>query len=58
MEKILLLIKVHAHQWMTFTTEQKFNNYFDNMVVDTSKFNSFKEIQYYVSIQKEKPKNK
>jgi hypothetical protein len=44
-----IVIKVHAHQWMTFTTwyfdNMTFNNYFDNMVVDTSKFNSFKEIQ-------------
>ena len=33
-----------------------YNEYFDNMVKDTSKFESFSQIQYYVSVQK--PKNK
>ena len=47
-----ITIKCLCHQWLTFTNEQKFNDYFDNLVKDTSKFNSFKEIQYYVSVQK------
>ena len=47
-----IVIKVYAHQWLTFTNEAKFDDYFNNMVKDTSKFESFKEIQYYVSVQK------
>ncbi len=46
-----IVIKVYAHQWLTFTNEAKFHEYFDNMVKDTSKFKTFKEIQYYVSVQ-------
>ena len=51
-----ITIKCLAHQWLTFTNEQKFDDYFNNMVKDTSKFESFKEIQYYVSVQKPKQK--
>jgi hypothetical protein len=54
--KVEIVIKCLAHQWLTFTNEQKLNSYFDNMVKDTSKFESFSQIQYYVTVQKEKPK--
>ena len=47
-----ITIKCLAHQWLTFTNEAKFDAYFDNLVKDTSKFNSFSQIQYYVSVQK------
>jgi len=49
-----ITIKCLAHQWLTFTNEAKFDAYFDNLVKDTSKFNSFSQIQYYVSVQKPK----
>ena len=49
-----ITIKCLAHQWLTFTNEGKFDDYFNNMVKDTNKFKSFKEIQYYVSVQKPK----
>ena len=51
-----IVIKVYAHQWLTFTNEQKFDDYFNNLVKDSSKFKSFKEIQYYVSVQNPKQK--
>ena len=51
-----ITIKCLAHQWLTFTNEAKFDDYFNNMVKDTSKFESFKEIQYYVSVQNPKQK--
>ena len=51
-----ITIKCLAHQWLTFTNEQKFDDYFDNLVKDSSKFKSFKEIQYYVSVQNPKQK--
>ena len=47
-----IVIKCLCHQWLTFTNEAKFDAYFDNLVKDTSKFNSFSQIQYYVSVQK------
>ena len=46
-----IVIKCLAHQWLTFTNIEKYNEYFDNMVKDTSKFESFSQIQYYVSVQ-------
>ena len=46
-----IVIKCLAHQWLTFTNMEKYNEYFDNMVKDTSKFESFSQIQYYVSVQ-------
>jgi hypothetical protein len=49
-----IVIKCLCHQWLTFTNEAKFDAYFDNMVKDTSKFESFSQIQYYVSVQKPK----
>ena len=49
-----ITIKCLCHQWLTFTNLEKYNDYFDNMVKDTNKFESFKEIQYYVSVQKPK----
>ena len=51
-----MTIKCLAHQWLTFTNLEKYNEYFDNMVKDTSKFESFSQIQYYVSVQKPKQK--
>jgi hypothetical protein len=47
----IMLTKVYAHQWLTFTSEAKFDDYFDNAVKDSSKFKTFKEIQYYVYTQ-------
>ena len=51
-----ITIKCLAHQWLTFTSEQKFDDYFNNLVKDTSKFESFSQIQYYVSVQNPKQK--
>ena len=46
-----IVIKCLAHQWLTFTNEAKFDDYFDNLVKDSSKFKTFSQIQYYVSVQ-------
>ena len=46
------ITKVEAHQWLTYSNDlTKFNSYFDNLVLDKSKFNTFKEIQFYVYTQ-------
>ena len=54
--KIDIVIKVYAHQWLTFTSMELYKEYFDNLVRDSSKFESFSQIQYYVSVQKPKQK--
>ena len=51
-----MVIKVCAHQWLTFTSMDKYSEYFDNMVKDTSKFESFSQIKYIVHVQKSKQK--
>jgi hypothetical protein len=50
--KIDMVIKCLCHQWLTFTSMDKYNSYFDNMVKDTSKFESFSQIKYIVHVQK------
>jgi len=42
-------IKVHAGQWLTFTTEEKFNEYFENKVKDPSKFYEFDQVLFFVN---------
>ena len=54
--KIDMVIKCLAHQWLTFTSMDKYNSYFDNMVKDTSKFEQFSQIKYIVHVQKSKQK--
>ena len=54
--KIDMVIKVCAHQWLTFTSMEKYNAYFDNMVKDASKFEQFSQIKYIVHVQKSKKK--
>ena len=49
-----MVIKVCAHQWLTFTSMDKYNAYFDNMVKDASKFEQFSQIKYIVHVQKSK----
>ena len=51
-----MVIKCLAHQWLTFTSMDKYNSYFDNMVKDTSKFEQFSQIKYIVHVQKSKQK--
>ena len=51
-----ITIKCLCHQWLTFTNEQKFDDYFNNMVKDTSKFEQFSQIKYIVHVQKSKQK--
>ena len=51
-----MVIKVCAHQWLTFTSMDKYNAYFDNMVKDASKFEQFSQIKYIVHVQKSKQK--
>lgn len=45
------ITKVLADKWSTYTNETKFNEYFNNLVLDTTKFNTFKQIQFYVYTQ-------
>ena len=45
------ITKVLSHQWFTYTNETKFNEYFNNLVLDTTKFNTFKQIQFHVYTQ-------
>jgi hypothetical protein len=45
------LIKVLAGQWMTFTSEQKYNEYFENKVKDPSKFYEFSKVDFYVDVE-------
>ena len=54
--KIDMVIKCLAHQWLTFTSMDKYNSYFDNMVKDASKFEQFSQIKYIVHVQKSKQK--
>jgi hypothetical protein len=42
------LIKVNAGKWVTFTSEEKFNEYFESKVKDPSKFYEFDEVHFYV----------
>src|ERR1700741_2493611 len=42
-------IKVNSGgKWVTFTNEQKFNDYFDSKVKDPTKFYEFNEVQYFI----------
>ena len=45
------ITKVLADKWSTYTNETKFNSYFDNLVLDTTKFITFKQVQFYVYTQ-------
>ena len=54
--KIDMVIKCLCHQWLTFTSMDKYNSYFDNMVKDASKFEQFSQIKYIVHVQKSKKK--
>lgn len=42
------MIKVLSGNWMTFTSEEKFNEYFENKVKDPSKFYEFEQAIFYV----------
>jgi len=45
------LIKVNTGKWVTFTSEEKFNEYFENNVKDPTKFYEFDEVHFYVQYQ-------
>lgn len=45
------LIKVNAGKWVTFTSQEKFNDYFENKVKDPTKFYEFDEVHFYIQYQ-------
>ncbi len=45
------LIKVNAGRWLTFTSEQKYNEYFTTRVRDPEKFTEFTNVQFYVHFE-------
>jgi len=45
------LIKVLSGQWLTFTSEERMNDYFDSKVKDPSKFYEFEKIHFYTQTQ-------
>jgi hypothetical protein len=47
----VMLIKVLAGSWMTFTSEEKFNEYFDSKVLDPSKFYEFEKVVFYLQTE-------
>jgi len=47
----VLMIKVLAGSWMTFSSEEKFNDYFSSKVLDASKFYEFSKVVFYVQTQ-------
>ena len=47
----ILMIKVLAGNWMTFTSEEKFNDYFSSKVADASKFYEFSKVVFYLQTQ-------
>ncbi len=45
------MIKVLSGSWVTFTSEEKFNKYFENSVKDPSKFYEFPQVQFFVQYE-------
>ncbi len=45
------LIKVNAGRWLTFTSDEKYNEYFTNRVRDADKFTEFTNVQFYVHFE-------
>jgi hypothetical protein len=45
------LIKVNAGKWVTFTSQEKFNDYFENKVKDPTKFYEFDEAHFYIQFE-------
>ncbi len=47
----VMMIKVLAGKWVTFTSEEKFNDYFESKVLDPSKFYEFEKVVFYLQTQ-------
>lgn len=45
------MIKVLSGSWVTFTSEEKFNEYFDSHVKDPSKFFEFPQVEFFVQYE-------
>lgn len=45
------MIKVLSGKWVTFTSEEKFTEYFENKVKDPTKFYNFEQVVFYVQTQ-------
>jgi hypothetical protein len=48
---LIPMTKVLAGQWMTFTSEDTMNEYFERKVADPSKFYEFEKMHVYVLVE-------